>query len=465
MVAARRPDQHHRVDGRAGGRGPGAVRSLDHVSATPQTLARRALWLDGNYDLTGARVLCVGDHDLTSLALGLANPAVQVTVVDIDERILELIDTEAGRLGLNVRCLFADLRFGVPPVAAGWADMAITDPPYTPEGVQLFATRGLQGLHGRDAGRLVVAYGFGESQPALGHKVQRAMLDLYLTFEAVDPGFNRYRGAQAVGSASELYVCRPTPRTWRALPKLAATAAANIYTRGSQAREAVPTGTASEVFDEVVAAAAGPRELPVGLTIGRSSTLSATVSVGIDQLLTEGMPSSVARGNPHAAVADLSAGQSGWLLRVLLVTNADRLALLVPNNHPDLASEAAQRQLITLVWDKYALRFRRSSPSPRHAIVEAERIDAAGLGPTAWLARWILDRAHGTVGSVWRDGLVRLSRDLATETLTKNQARTLVRDAAPNPDMLTGRLVDLPRHQVAGLLTSMTTAAGGLEAG
>ena len=80
---------------------PPPLPALDHVPATAATVARRALWLDGTFDLAGASVLCVGDHDLTSLALARLVPGVAVTVVDLDERVLAHIDEQ--RLG--VRCL------------------------------------------------------------------------------------------------------------------------------------------------------------------------------------------------------------------------------------------------------------------------------------------------------------------------------------------------------------------------
>ena len=37
-------------------------------------MARRALYLAGEYELDGASVLCLGDHDLTSLAVGHRGP-------------------------------------------------------------------------------------------------------------------------------------------------------------------------------------------------------------------------------------------------------------------------------------------------------------------------------------------------------------------------------------------------------
>src|SRR6266566_6034548 len=44
------------------------VRHLDHVSASPLTCLKRALFLAKNYELRGATILLLGDHDLTSLA-------------------------------------------------------------------------------------------------------------------------------------------------------------------------------------------------------------------------------------------------------------------------------------------------------------------------------------------------------------------------------------------------------------
>ena len=216
---------------------PRARTDLDHVLATPETVVRRALWLDSTYDLAGAVLLFVGDHDLTSLAVGQVSPGTDLVVVDIDEATLEFIDDRASQLGIGVRCLAGDLRFGLPERAAGCADLVFTDPPYTPEGVELFAARGLQGLGNRDQGRLIVAYGFSDLHPGLGFAVQSAAHRLGLAYEAVLPRFNRYHGAQAVGSSSSLYAWRPTTRTWRVLDRPGTDAAAGIYTRGPQAVE------------------------------------------------------------------------------------------------------------------------------------------------------------------------------------------------------------------------------------
>jgi hypothetical protein len=376
---------------------PAADRALDHVQATADTARRRAQWLAGTYDLAGARLICIGDHDLTSLAVRKASPDVEITVVDVDERLLAYIDAQRA----GIACYHADLRFGLPPVVAGSGNLVFTDPPYTPEGVQLFLGRGAQALRDRGNGRLVMAYGFSALTPALGLKVQRAVLDLDLVIEAMLPAFNRYHGAQAVGSASDLYVCRPTPHTWqvldRRLERLAGSA--NIYTHGEQSLEG--------------AAARGPARI-----LGGGPLRADEVTV------------------------DLSADPGSWLARVLLALNVPKVALLVPNNHPDLRDERSQVALRALVGAKYDLRLRRSTPGPTQATVEAtlrtpEKPDFAG---------WLLTHAHGKVGNVLRGALQQADPAL---TRAETEARA---SALAGPHYADARLIDLPRHVIAELL-------------
>src|SRR6266508_2148760 len=106
---------------------------LDHVLATPETMARRALYMAGEYELDGASVLCLGDHDLMSLAVASVEPGAELTVVDIDERILDYVTDSADRLGVPLTAAWADLRLALPPSLIASADLVFTDPPYTTE--------------------------------------------------------------------------------------------------------------------------------------------------------------------------------------------------------------------------------------------------------------------------------------------------------------------------------------------
>ena len=395
--------------------------ALDHVSATPETLLRRAEWLLENYDLRAAKLLCLGDHDLTSLAVALLAPSVEITVVDLDEQVLAHVDRVASERGLAVRTLHADLRFGLPPSVQDWADLVFTDPPYTPEGVGLFAARAAQCCAGPNS-RVLLAYGFSDRGPALGLKVQRQLLRLGLVFEAVLPGFHRYDGAQAIGSASDLYVCQPTAQA----RKLDPDREHRIYTRGAQSVEADERGTP---------------DAP------RGDALRVIEELGGGALRDLLEPDWTRPMRQRGEVAfDLRADPGPWLLRVLLACEAREVSLLVRNSHPDITGSSIQRGLSELVRDKYELRFHRSSPDSRHAIVRAtstsdELADRVRSG--------LLHRAHGKLGNRWREALIAASGG----ALSKREAKQRVADLAPDPRDLDQRLIDLPRHRLAEVLS------------
>src|SRR6185436_20137224 len=60
--------------------------------------------------------------------------------------------------------------------------------------------------------------------------------ELRLLIEALHPNFNRYVGAEAIGSRSSLYVTRPTKRSWAAAEKKGK-GAARIYSGGKASLE------------------------------------------------------------------------------------------------------------------------------------------------------------------------------------------------------------------------------------
>lgn len=432
---------------------PAAMTELDHVQATPEAAVRRALWLDSTYDLRDAVVLCVGDHDLTSLAVGQVTPGARIVVADIDERILQYIDGWAARLRLDIRCFVSDFRFWLAEAAAGCADLVFTDPPYTPEGMTLFTARALQGLGNKDHGRVVVAYGYSDRHPSLGQQGQSAASRLGLAAEEQLRAFSRYEGAQAVGSASDLYVWRPTSRSWQLLDGVVSGIQANIYTRGGQSLEGAPQGghsgwstmpaavlrvTADDGFPlRVVAASAW-----TGAWAGQPP---GPARIRLGSLFSAGIPAGMTTRTPFALAADLRADPGAWLFRVLLAANADRVAAVVPSGHRDVRDEAGQRALAALVESKFTLRFLNGQPDAGSTIVAATAVSSGTS-----VASWLLRRAHGKIGNVWRDAL--LAADTGEPALTKREARALVEARASRQEILSARLIDLPRHQIALLL-------------
>jgi hypothetical protein len=461
---------------------PRARRELDHVSATPATVARRAAWLAGTFALSGRRVLCLGDHDLTAVALAALDPSIDVTVADMDEGVLAHASGFPATAG-RIRAAFADFRLGLPAGLRGAADLVVTDPPYTPDGVALFARRGLEALADHGTGRLVVAYGYGD-QPGLGLAVQEALAGLKLAYEAVLPAFNHYQGAQAIGSASSLYVLRPTAGTRRAVAAAGRRGApANVYTHGPQSTEggSGPLAPATLAALVEVATAGGYR---LALAVGDAwpegwpgtgggaaggatgAVRRATLAHCLAPESPEVSPCAAPPDPGTAAVADLRHDAGPLLLRLLLATRAPRAAVLVRNDHPDIADAAGQAALAGLLAGAVALRFRRSTPGPRLAIVEATRLPAPGpvapVAPapdSAAARRHVLDRPHAKLANSCRDALVRAVAPAGAGPLTRNQARALVAEHLPpagvDPSLT---LLELPRARFAALFAAIEAA-------
>uniref|UniRef100_UPI000A9FBB90 bis-aminopropyl spermidine synthase family protein n=1 Tax=Microtetraspora niveoalba TaxID=46175 RepID=UPI000A9FBB90 len=402
---------------------PRGVQALDHVAATPETAVRRALLLDARFWLPGARLLCVGDHDLTSLAVALLRPEVEVTVVDIDERILAYIGEQAERLGLDVRTRWADLRLGLPPSVHEYADLAVTDPPYTPEGIGLFTARACEGLRDVEQGRVLLAYGAGERTPMLALKVQSALHDLNLAYEAIYPDFNRYFGAEAIGSAADMYVLRPTTKTRPAVAARTERFATAIYTHGPQSVESHEAAGGVDGAD-------GLARFAPGVLVGDwpKDLLPRTPRAKLATWLAK--PYAAA---PERVAIAVPAGLEAALPRLLLATRARHVRAYLAAPPEDLTA------LSDLLSPVYAL-------SAHGAVLDATRLPAPGeeeSGERAVLRR-ILDNAHGKLANTWREALTRLPGGP-----TKKQARSIVAAVAPWSADVTP--LELPAHRLREL--------------
>jgi DNA-binding transcriptional ArsR family regulator len=442
--------------------GPSSDLDLDHVSATAETALRRALFLATRFDLAQRTLLCVGDHDLTSLALALVQPGARVSVVDLDERVLAHIDAVAERLGLPVRTYSADLRLGLPAVLRESADLVFTDPPYTPDGVELFVRRGVEGLSDPKRGRVLVAYGASETTPKLAAATQARMVRSGLLIEAVWPDFNRYLGAESIGAASDLYVLRPLSRTLL----FAGGDASRVYSQGSNAKEAkgglsleraaavlervaelVGNGSArasaaadsadSAEKDEqadvaaVVPALVGdwPREVTKDVRVRLSTWMDSPTAVGA------------------CAVVNLTGGWERLAPRVALAATTDETFLLVPSSSRWVRDEVGQREFRALVEPGSRVRFLRGLGAPDLTAIRLRRNPEPG-GSTGRLLAHVQGRAHGTLTTTMRTGLVEVAA-WRGRPANKRTARHAVASA---PGWLSGHsLLDLPEHRFSEL--------------
>lgn len=404
------------------------VRHLDHVSATPLTCLKRALFLARNYELRGATVLLLGDHDLTSLALAQVAPGVTITVVDSDERILDYIEAVSAQHGWPIRALFADLRLELPRSVMASCDLVFTDPPYTPEGMRLFLARGLESLKPTSSARLLFCYGFSERHPALGLKVQSVMHDLHLVTEAVLPHFNRYRGAQAIASSAALYICRPTRRSLPAAQALKVDP--RIYTQGKSAEETTMTVLPQGVVDTVKPfLAAQTREHVLLVGDGWPTALtSATEAVSLKGYLSTLSTHQQSARSPYASVVavNLFPYYHAYFVRILLLSAAKGLLIVVTDPVADsLFNAKKDDQVRTFVDSSYQVMARTRGNATQPGVIVLQRRGPQDTDAAAYLLRFLIDHPQARLINAWREALIAWTTRQGRR-LSKNQARGVI---------------------------------------
>ncbi len=215
--------------------------NLDHISATAETCSKRAFYLFENFDAERINILFLGDHDLTSIAFALLcsmkKKKCNVYVTDIDNRILTMISEKSKELGLGIDLSHADFRYSVPGSYYENMDVVFTDPPYTPEGMGVFLDAGIQCLKNNPFSTILICYKTAEMSNKLGVLVQKELMRRKLYISNMHGNFNVYYQAEAIGYRSDLYVCRVTPDSFKAIGNQNYNY--NIYTHGSDAIESI----------------------------------------------------------------------------------------------------------------------------------------------------------------------------------------------------------------------------------
>ncbi|WP_457611665.1 bis-aminopropyl spermidine synthase family protein [Methanocaldococcus sp.] len=171
---------------------------LDQSFATPETSVYRAALMCEKGDLEGKRIIFIGDDDLTSLPVALTNFPEEVCVVDIDERLLKLIEKFNKAENLNIKVVKHDLRDELPEELKGRFDVFNTDPPYTINGLKLFLSRGIESL-----GSEGIAYLSYSHKPIDEWiKIQKAITDMNFVISELIPNFNYYEGSEIIGNTT-----------------------------------------------------------------------------------------------------------------------------------------------------------------------------------------------------------------------------------------------------------------------
>jgi len=186
---------------------PEPKRQFDQFGVTEETLAARANFLAERGFLTDAKVLFLGDYDLTSLTCLPRTKNTELWALDIDEGVLRVIQQQGKEAVKTVR---HDLGFPLPKHLKASFDLVFTDPPYTSAGIALFLSRALEALTQGERTRVVLSYG--SLDPVRSLAIQEKILAHGVLIEELRPKFNEYLNAKTIGDVSDLYVLRPTAK-------------------------------------------------------------------------------------------------------------------------------------------------------------------------------------------------------------------------------------------------------------
>ena len=180
---------------------PSVDLAIDQSHCTVETKVRRALYLLRETSLSRSSLLLLGDDDLTSIAVALVaqryGVAANVTVLDVDERVVEFIEQHAP----EADCRVHDLREPLPDDLRGAFGVVMTDPPYTVEGAALFLARAVSAL--RESGEVLLCFGPKDHADSL--ELYRRMVSMGLYPRALHRNFSEYLGAGVLGGVSHLH--------------------------------------------------------------------------------------------------------------------------------------------------------------------------------------------------------------------------------------------------------------------
>ena len=433
---------------------PRPRRELDHRPATHDGVAARLDLIDRQLDLRGANVLVLGARDLDALALAADGRVGAVAALDVDDAVLAAVG--AARLSTaSPTRRWCDVRVGLPASLTGWADLVVTDPPYTPAGMAAFLAVASAALAGPQS-KIAVSYGFGETRATLGWQVQREMLRADLALCAMWPGAVTYDGAEAIGGRADLYLLAPTGRDGNHTE-----AAHNLYTQGpAAARSATepdsqPADIANKVANDLARADSA--------TTGAAGSAQA---IGVRRLLGGEQAPKLQVG--AVPVVDLRGDPGGWLPRVLLALQSQAAVLVCDVDSHDRSPDPAPRSDVDgRGWVEAHLRAHwRLTPADRATdgadLLVARRIDGAPTPPAALADDASADRpqlpplvgrGHANPRNVIAEWLTRTPDPEAR--LTRRQARVASSDhlASLGIEVRPGdSLIDLPLDAIAALL-------------
>jgi len=192
---------------------PMGKREYDQFRATPGTVLDRVRLIHEHDDLYGREIIFLGDNDLTSVAVSLTGLPKSVTVLDIDDEVLDTISEISKTEGLNIKTIKHDLRNRVKRSLEDRFEVVFSDPPFTQAGFSLFLQRSLDVAEDTLASSIYICYGTSQLSRERSLAIQKIISEAGLLITYMKASFNEYIGAESIGSRSDIYLLGKTSQT------------------------------------------------------------------------------------------------------------------------------------------------------------------------------------------------------------------------------------------------------------
>ena len=169
---------------------PKPTADFDQGYIRPEDLMQRLAFIYERGDLEGARVAIIGDDDLLSIAMALTGLPEQVDVFEIDDRLINFINSVAKEKNLSIKAHKFDVRHEIGEEYIGKYDTFVTDPVETIPGITLFLSRAASTLKEKGAGY----FGLTHIEASLQKwaKIERILLDMNFVITDMLRDFNVY---------------------------------------------------------------------------------------------------------------------------------------------------------------------------------------------------------------------------------------------------------------------------------
>lgn len=192
--------------------------TIDQSKCTVETAVKRVIIALKNNAIIGKKIVCIGDDDLISISINLILKKIfnnsipyntKIYVLDKDKRIIEYINKISEMFDLSlITCREVDFKKKMLKDNTKCFDTVFTDPPYTVNGMELFITRGIEGLKKETGLNIFLSYAH-KSQDSM-YKIESKILELGLSIYQIIPNFNEYEGAEILGNRGQMLILKTT---------------------------------------------------------------------------------------------------------------------------------------------------------------------------------------------------------------------------------------------------------------